>query len=119
MITASNARIKTLTSATVETEIALLNLNIIDAVQNNQVQITVDRNTVTNISNVSVIGTPMTSDETYYKVWQNNNLGNITTATQNLTNAEMNAIASNFNNLGYTISRRTNDAQYITWQISW
>jgi tryptophan synthase alpha subunit len=119
MITASNARIKSLTSATVETEIALLNLNIINAVQNNQVQVTVDRNTVTAISNVFVVGTPMTTNETYYKVWQNLNLGNVSTATQNLTNAEMNAITSNFNNLGYTISRRTSDAQYVVWQISW
>jgi hypothetical protein len=119
MITASNARIKSLTSATVETEIALLNLNIINAVQNNQVQVTVDRNTVTAISNTFVVGTPMTTNDTYYKVWQNLNLGNITTATQNLTNAEMNAITTNFNNLGYTISRRTSDAQYVVWQISW
>jgi tryptophan synthase alpha subunit len=119
MITASNARIKTLTSATVETEIALLNLNIINAVQNNQVQVIVDRNTATAVSNVVVIGTPMTSEETYYKVWQNKNLGNISTGTQNLTTGEMSAIATNFTNLGYTISRRTTDAQYITWQISW
>ena len=118
MITASNARNKAISSSTVETEIALINLNIIDAVQNNQVQITVDQNTYTTVGNALVAGTPMTNTDTYYKVWQNT-VGNISISTQNLCNAEMNAVITNFNNLGYTISRRTTSAQFIVWQISW
>ena len=119
MITASNARNKSLTSVTVETEIALINLSILNAVQNNQVQAVIDGNTSVTVNNVVVTGTPLTTDQNYYNVWQNTNIGNLSTGSQNLYSGQMNAVITNFNNLGYTISRRTNNAQYIVWQVSW
>ena len=119
MITATNARINATSSTTVETEIALINLNILSSIQAGQVVTTVNKDTTTTVHGSVITGTPITQNEDYYKVWQNANLGNISVSTQNLYNAEMTTVINTFTNLGYTISRRTAEAQYVYWQISW
>jgi hypothetical protein len=119
MITATNARINATSSANVETEIALINLNILSSIQAGQVVATVTKNTVSTVHGTAITGTPITQNEDYYKVWQNTNVGNISVSTQNLYNAEMTTVINTFTNLGYTISRRTMDAQYLYWYISW
>lgn len=119
MITATNARINATSSANVETEIALVNLNILSSIQAGQVVAIVNKDTQTTVHGNVITGTPITQNEDYYKVWQNTNVGNISASTQNLYNAEMTTVINTFTNLGYTISRRTAEAQYLYWHISW
>ena len=70
MFTATNARIASIDSSTVETELALININIVNAVNNNQTSVQVSGNTTTVFGSNIVVGTPMTLDANYYSTWQ-------------------------------------------------
>jgi hypothetical protein len=112
MFSAGNARVQSITSAVTETEIALLNINIIGAVQAGNVSVYLDRNSNTSFGGNVVVGSPMTTDSGFYNVWQLN-------TTDNKKSAQMNTVIDNFAKLGYTISRKSADGQYLYWQISW
>lgn len=112
MFTATNARIASIDSSTVETELALININIVNAVNNNQTSVQINGNTHTAFGANTVVGTPMTLDANYYSSWQ-------TIAANNLCSGQMQSILDNFNALGYTVSRQSNDSTHIYWQISW
>ena len=112
MFTATNARIAIIDSSTVETELALININIVNAVNNNQTSVQINGNTHTAFGANTVVGTPMTLDANYYSSWQ-------TTTANNLCSGQMQSILDNFNALGYTVSRQSNDSTHIYWQISW
>ena len=112
MFTATNARIASIDSSTVETELALININIVNAVNNNQTSVQINGNTHTAFGANTVVGTPMTLDANYYSSWQ-------TTTANNLCSGQMQSILDNFNALGYTVSRQSNDSTHIYWQISW
>jgi len=112
MFTATNARIASIDSSTVETEIALLNLNILSAVNSGGVNVTVTRSTNTPLNGNVVVGTPMTLDPNYYNAWQ-------TSVSNVLASGSMQSVLDNFARLGYTISRVSADGQHINWQISW
>jgi len=112
MFTATNARTQTITSAATETEIALLNLNILNAVSSGNVTVTVNKLTHTALNGNTVVGTPMTLGTQYYTAWQ--------TSTANaLASGQMQSVLDNFARLGYTISRISTDGTNISWQISW
>lgn len=112
MFNSTTARIGTVDSTLVETEIALINLNIIQAVKNDQVTANVDVTTQTIMNGVTITGTPITLEPNYYLVWQQ-------TITNNKLTSHMNSVIDNFSKLGYTISRKTKNGQNISWQISW
>jgi len=112
MFTATNARIQSIDSVVVETELALLNINIINAVDNNKTSVQINGNTQTMIGANTVVGTPMTLDANYYSSWQ-------TTTANNLAAGQMASVIENFQKLGYTVSRASSDAQHIYWNISW
>jgi len=112
MFTATNARIASIDSVVVETELALLNINIINAVDNNQTTVRINGNTYTSIGANTVVGTPMTLDANYYSTWQ-------TITSNNFASGQMQTVIDNFTKLGYTISRISTDGQHISWQISW
>ena len=112
MFTATNARIASIDSSTVETELALININIVNAVNNNQTSVQVSGNTTTVFGSNIVVGTPMTLDANYYSTWQ-------TVTANNLASGQMAMVSDNFQKLGYTISRASIDAQHIYWNISW
>jgi len=112
MFTATNARIASIDSVVVETELALLNINIVNAVDNNQTSVTVAGSTQTQFGANTVVGTPMTLDANYYASWQ-------TTTANNLASGQMQSVIDNFTKLGYTVSRKSTDGQHISWQISW
>jgi hypothetical protein len=112
MFTATNARIASIDSVVVETELALININIINAVDNNQTSVQINGNTHTMIGANTVVGTPMTLDANYYSSWQ-------TITANNLAAGQMASVIDNFQKLGYTVSRASSDAQHIYWNISW
>ena len=112
MFTATNARIASIDSSTVETELALININIVNAVNNNQTSVQINGNTNTAFGANTVVGTPMTLDANYYSSWQ-------TTTANNLAAGQMASVIENFQKLGYTVSRASSDAQHIYWNISW
>jgi hypothetical protein len=112
MFTATNARIASIDSVVVETELALININIINAVDNNKTSVQITGNTHTQVGANTVVGTPMTLDANYYTSWQ-------TTTANNLATGQMTAVMTNFSALGYTVSRLSTDGEYISWQISW
>lgn len=112
MFTATNARIASIDSSTVETELALININIVSAVNNNQTSVQINGNTHTAFGANTVVGTPMTLDANYYSSWQ-------TTTANNLAAGQMASVIENFQKLGYTVSRASSDAQHIYWNISW
>jgi len=112
MFTATNARIASIDSVVVETELALLNINIVNAVDNNRTTTQINGNTRTQFGANTVVGTPMTLDANYYSTWQ-------TITANNLASGQMQSVIDNFAKLGYTISRISTDGQYISWQISW
>ena len=112
MFNATNARTQTLDNQTVETEILLLNLNIMKAINAGNVTTQVTGNTYTFVNSANVAGTPMTLDPNYYSTWQ-------TITANNVCSGQMQSVIDNFTTLGYTISRKSSDAQHIYWQISW
>lgn len=112
MLTATNARTNTITNLDIETEIALLNLNILEAVNRGDIYTTVAKNTNTSIMGTTVTGTPLTLNPISYLVWQN-------LVTDNLLTLKMGQVIDYYSQLGYTVSRKTTDGTNITWQISW
>lgn len=112
MFNAISARVASIDSVVVETELALINVNIINAVNNNQTSVQINGNTNTAFGANTVVGTPMTLDANYYSSWQ-------TTTANNLATGQMAAVMTNFSALGYTVSRLSTDGEHISWQISW
>jgi hypothetical protein len=112
MYTALNARTQSISSATVESEIALINLNILSAVQNGNVSATVNSNTHTTINGNVIVGTPMTVQPNYYYVWQ-------TTVVNKVYDSQMASVIDNFTRLGYTISRKSTDGTHFYWTLNW
>jgi hypothetical protein len=112
MINASTARTQTVSNSTVETELALININIFAAVANGQTTMTVGKTTQTNFNGNVIVGSPMTLSMDYYKVWQSS-------IVNNLIDAEMTEIIDTYTLLGYSISRKSMDGETISWQISW
>lgn len=112
MFSATNARIQSIDSVVVETELALIGINIIKAVESNLTSVTVSNTTQTSFNSNVVIGTPMTLDANYYSSWQ-------TVNANNLASGQMQSVIDNFSKLGYTITRKSTDGQHIYWRISW
>lgn len=112
MINASTARTQTISNSTVETERALININVLAAVADGKTTVTVGKTTQTNFNGNVIVGSPMTLSMNYYKVWQNSLINN-------LIDAEMTEVIDTYTLLGYSISRRSMDGETISWQISW
>lgn len=112
MLTASNARNNTISSEIVETELALINLNILYAVSQGRITASVTHVTNTSVMGTTLTGTPMTLNTDTYLVWQNR-------ITDNLITAQMAQVIDYYSQLGYTISRKTIDGTHLLWQISW
>lgn len=116
MLSATNLITNQINSAQVETEIYLINMNILSYVA--QIPYTgpnvttVDANTVTMVNNVEVTGTPLTLDSDYYGVWQGT-LGNT------YKFKEMQTVIDYYTKLGYTISRKSADGVSLYWLIGW
>ena len=110
MLTSTELKTGTLTNTTVETEIALLNLSILNAMETNTV--TVKGNSAIEVNGITVTGTPMTVSNVYYPVWQN-------TVSNNFAAGEMQKVIDYFTKLGYTISRKSDDMEHLFWTISW
>jgi hypothetical protein len=112
MFTATTARSQTVSNAISETEISLINLNIISAVNAGNVTATLSKTTHTTLNGNVIVGSPMTLDTNYYNAWQ--------TSTSNAyATGLMQTVLDNFARLGYTISRISTDGTNISWQISW
>jgi hypothetical protein len=112
MFTAITARSQTVSNAISESEIALINLNIISAVTAGNVTTTVSKTTHTTLNGNIIVGTPMTLDSNYYNAWQSSTANAYATGL-------MQTVLDNYARLGYTISRISTDGTNITWQISW
>ena len=112
MFTAVTARSQTVSNTISETEIVLINLNIIGAVTNGNVSATLTGNTHTTLNGNLIVGSPMTLDPNFYNAWQ--------TSTANAyATGLMQTVLDNFARLGYTISRVSTDGIHLNWQISW
>jgi hypothetical protein len=110
MLTSTELTTSTINNTNVETEIALLNVNILSVA--NTKTVTVTRTSNTNVNGTTVTGTPMTTSNVYYSVWQNS-----TTDTFKL--AEMQKVIDYYSKLGYTINRISDDLVHLSWKISW
>ena len=116
MLSASNLITNQISNTQVETEIYLININILNYVAQSPYTgpnvIAIDANSSVMVNNVEVIGTPMTSDTVYYGVWQGT-IGN------NFKAAEMQTVIDNYKKLGYTINRKSADGVSLYWLIGW
>jgi hypothetical protein len=120
MYIATNARdnsILNVGSFAIETEIALINLNIIIAVQNGLFTTTINNTTQTVVVNAVVTGTPMTTDTAYFDVWQNN--ATVDSATSQRLSNYMQQVIDYYTKLGYTVYRKSTDGAHFYWQINW
>lgn len=104
-------------SYNIETEIALINLNIIIGVQSGLFTTTVSNTTITSLSGSIVTGTPMTIDTNYFDVWQNN--ANVDSATSERLSKYMQQVIDYYTKLGYTVYRKSTDGAHFYWQINW
>lgn len=113
MLTATEARTQNVSTTAVETEIFVLNLNILNNNLAGNTAAIVTRTTNTYVmSNTYIVGTPMTLANSYYNVWQG-------TTTDGHKTAEMNKVIDYYQRLGYTVNRKSSDGQSLYWQISW
>ena len=112
MLTSSNITTNIQNDINVETEIYLINISILTNSQSGNNSATIKNSTVTTVSNSTVTGSLMTNDLTYYSVWQG-------TTVDNRKSIEMQKVIDNFTQLGYTISRKSDDMEYLYWQVNW
>jgi hypothetical protein len=120
MYIATNARdnsILNVGSYQIETEIAVINMNIILAVQNGVFTTTIKNTTVTVVVNSVATGTPMTNDTAYFDVWQNN--ATVDSATSERLSKYMQQVIDYYTKLGYTVYRKSTDGAHLYWQINW
>jgi hypothetical protein len=114
MLSATDVRTQTINSVATETEIFIINLNILNTTLAGSSTVSVTRTSNTEVNGSYVIGSPMTTAtaNAYYSVWQGNTLS---------TNkaAQMNKVIDYFTKLGYTINRRSDDGASLYWLISW
>jgi hypothetical protein len=106
MFSATNARTQSVTSIATETEIALLNLNVIKAVNAGNVTVTVNKLTTTTLNGNTIVGSPMTLGTQYYTAWQ-------TGAANALASGQMQSVIDNFAKLEYTLGRISTDGTNI------
>lgn len=112
MLTAPYARTNSITSRDVETEIALINLQLLDAVSSGKVALTVTNTSNTNILTSTVTGTPLTLNSNSYLVWQGLQNNSVVTL-------QMGQVIDYYSKLGYSINRRSVDGSHLSWQINW
>lgn len=112
MISAVDARTESIANINVETEIFIINVNILTAVANGLLNAIVADATETDIMGVTIEGSPMTTSQLYYDSWQS-----VTVDPPRAS--EMNKVIDYFTKLGYAVSRQSNDGMHIFWNISW
>lgn len=112
MISADEIKTQQINNQTVETEIFLLNLNILNASQAGSSTVSVTLNSNTEVMSSTITGTPMTANPDYYDAWQI-----ISNDVQK--QREMSKVIDYYQRLGYTINRKSSNGQYLFWQISW
>lgn len=97
-------------------EIALIHLYILNATDNGLTSVTVGNTTNTTVNGTTVSGSPMTSNtvsgQAYYNVWQS--------STEDFAKAaEMATVIKHYEDLGYSIVRKSNNSTVFYWTISW
>lgn len=112
MLSATDAKTQNISSTTVETEIFLLNINVLKKISAGNNTVIVNSISNTQVNGSYVTGTPMSTGNTYYKIWQG-------VTTDNFKTAEMNKVIDYYKKLGYTINRKSNDMETLYWQITW
>jgi glycerol kinase len=112
MLSAPYARTNSITSRDVETEIALINLQLLDAVSSGHVAITVSNASNTTVLTSTVTGTPLTINSNSYLVWQG-------LRTDDVITLQMGQVIDYYSKLGYSINRRSLDGIHLSWQINW
>ena len=112
MLTAVDVKTQIQNDYTVETEIYLLYVSILTSRDMGTTSFILNKDSETTVNGAAVTGSPMTSDATYYSVWQG-------TVVNNLKTIEMNKVIDYYKKLGYTINRKSDDMEYLYWQINW
>lgn len=116
MLSAANIITNQISNTNVETEIFLINLNILNFVAQSPYSgpnvVTVDANSSVMVNETEVVGTPMSLNSDYYGVWQGT-LGN------NFKYSEMKSVIDYYTKLGYTINRKSADGVSLYWLIGW
>lgn len=117
--TATEARTSSVWTRVVNQEIAIIELAILDAIDNDVLTVTIDHTTEVVIGGQTITGSIMANNNdisaAYYSVWQG-----ITEDTAALE--QMLAVISYFEGLGYSITRLANvvsDVSYLKWQLNW
>lgn len=115
-ITAKNAKqISINWNRIVAEEIAILDVYIADALQDDAISTVVSFATTVVINNTSVTASRMTANSVegmaYHNAWQNN----IVDAAKS---AEMASVIKHFTDLGYSIARESN-GNLFSWKIAW
>jgi len=108
--------ISTSYTRTVAEEISLIHFYIIDAADNGLTSVTVGDTTNTTVNGITVSGSPMTSNtvvgQGYYNAWQN--------AVEDFAKqAEMAVVIKHYQDLGYSITRKSSNSTVFYWTISW
>lgn len=116
-ITAKDAkRLSSSWNRTVSEEIAVIDIYVAAASEDGNLTATIGATTSVVINSTTVAGTRMTADtatgEAYYNTWQ----GYITDPAKS---AEMSAVIKHFEDLGYSIARRSSDSTLFYWYLTW
>jgi len=94
----------------------LLELYIIAAVDSGTLEATLNASSTVNINGITVTGSKMTNNdatgEAYYNVWKKS-------TTDAAKDAEMNAVIKHFQDLGYSINRKSTTGTILYWNITW
>ena len=112
MLSVTNITTQTINSTLVETEIFLINLNVLAAIDSNESAVAIYANSNTEVNGTYVIGSPMTLANAYYTVWQGNLSSTVKTS-------EMNKVIDYFTKLGYTINRKSDNGISLYWLVNW
>lgn len=112
MLKATDLTTLTQNNIDVETEIFLINVSIQYHYFTGETYAHITRGSETTFYTSTIVGSPMTNNTLYYNVWQG------TVVNQNVS-AQMQKVIDYFTQLGYTISRKSNDMEYMYWRVTW
>jgi hypothetical protein len=112
MLKATDLTTLTQNNLDVETEIFLINVSIQYHYFTGETYAHITRGSDISFYTSTITGSPMTNNTLYYDVWQ----GKI--ANQNVA-IQMQKVIDYFTQLGYTISRKSDDMEYLYWRVTW
>ena len=96
----------------VETEIFLITVSILYHYSMGATYAHINYGSEITFYTSTIVGSPMTNNTLYYDVWQGKVIN------QNLS-IQMQKVIDYFTQLGYTITRKSEDMEHLYWRVIW